>query len=251
MNIEQTAENKSQEIHVLPTANVVEAKKDEIPPLENGDRLTRWEFERRYEVMPHIKKAELIEGVVYMPPPVRFEGHGEPHCQVITWLGVYCAGTPGVRMADNTTVRLDADNEVQPDALLRLEPAQGGNSRITDDDYVEGAPELIVEIAGTSAAYDVHDKMNVYRRNGVQEYLVWQTYENRLDWFRLREGKYLSLAPDESGVIRSEVFPGLYLAVTALLESNLAKVLSELQKGLKTDEHATFVERLQGKSNQS
>ena len=242
MEVEQTAEDKFPKIRSQPTARTVDMKK--IPPLENGDRLTRQEFERRYDAMPHIKKAELIEGVVYMPSPIRFENHGEPHCQIITWLGTYCATTPCVRMADNTTVCLDADNEVQPDVLLRIEPKQGGNSRISDDDYIEGAPELIAEIAGSSAAYDLHDKLNVYRRNGVKEYIVWQTHDNRLNWFRLHESEYLTLKPDESGVLHSQVFPGLDLAAEALLKGDLAKVLSELQKGLETNEHAAFVERM-------
>jgi Uma2 family endonuclease len=216
---------------------------DKAPPLENGDRLTRAEFERRYEAMPHIKKAELIEGVVYMPSPVG-NRHAESHGQMMTWLGVYCAATPGVHFADNLSVRLDADNQVQPDALLRLEPAAGGNAWVDADDYLEGAPELIVEIAATSAAYDLHDKLKVYRRNGVQEYIVWQVYDRRLDWFRLSEGKYLSLLPDAEGVIRSQVFPGLHLTVTALLSGDLATVLMKLRQGLETAEHATFVERL-------
>ena len=214
------------------------------PPLESGDRLTRREFERRYHAMPHIKKAELIEGVVYMPSPVRAENHGKPHGQVITWLGTYGAATPGVYLADNTTVRLDIDNEVQPDALLRLEPAAGGHSQIGEDDYVEGPPELIVEVAASSAAYDMHDKLRVYRRNGVQEYLVWQIYDKRLDWFGFSEDKYVSLTPDESGVIRSQVFPGLHLAVPALLDGNLAQVLAVLQQGLATAEHTEFAARL-------
>ena len=204
------------------------------PPLENGDRLTRCEFERRYNAMPHIKKAELIEGVVYMPSPVRHKSHSRPHAHIIGWLVTYCAATPGVDLGDNATVRLDIDNEVQPDALLRIEPAQGGSSRISEDDYIEGTPELIVEVASSSAAYDLHDKLNVYRRNGVKEYLVWQTYDKQLDWFRLHEDEYLTLTPDESGVVRSEIFPGLDLAVEALLKGDLAKVLSELQNGLNT-----------------
>ena len=219
------------------------AKADRIPPLESGDRLTRREFERRYKAMPRIKKAELIEGAVYMPSPVSAI-HSESHVQITTWLGTYCAATPGIRAGDNATVRLDVDNEVQPDALLRLEPQAGGHSRISADGYVEGAPELIVEIAASSATYDLRDKLRVYRRNGVQEYLVWQVYDNRLDWFRLSEGEYVPVTPDAEGVIRSQVFPGLHLAVDKLLEGDLAVVLAELQKGLATPEHAAFVERL-------
>ena len=152
--------------------------------------------------------------------------------------------TPGVDVQDNTTVRLDTDNEPQPDALLRIEPEVGGNSRISEDDYIEGAPELIVEIAASSASYDLNDKLNAYRRNGVQEYIVWQSYENRIDWFRLEAGRYVCLEPDETGIIKSGVFPGLWLAVNALREGNLAEVLAILQQGIQTVEHQTFVQRL-------
>lgn len=216
----------------------------ESPPLESGDRLTRHEFERRYHAMPQAKRAELIEGVVFMPSPVHFKAHGEPHSLAITWLGVYCAATPSVRLADNATVRLDLENEVQPDALLRLEPEAGGRSHISPDDYVEGPPELIVEVASSSVAIDLHDKLKVYRRSGVPEYLVWQVYDERLDWFRLSEGEYLPLTPNADGAICSHIFPGLHLGVAALLEGDLAKVLAELQKGLSTDEHTAFVARL-------
>ncbi len=217
---------------------------DTCPPLESGDRLTRPEFERRYGAMPQVKKAELIEGVVYMPSPVRHKNHGQPHGQLITWLGVYCASTPGVELSDNATVRLDLDNEPQPDALLRIDPAVGGKSHLSDDDYVEGPPELIVEIAASSATIELHDQLRVYRRNGVQEYIVWQIYDQRLDWFRLSEGAYVPLAPDEKGIIRSQVFPGLQLDVAALLKGDLNGVLADLRNGLETDEHAAFVRRL-------
>jgi Uma2 family endonuclease len=212
--------------------------------LESGDRLTRHEFERRYQAMPSIKKAELVEGVVYVASPVRMANHGRPHAVLVGWLMVYKAATPGVDLGDNATVRLDADNEPQPDALLRIEPEVGGNSRIIEDDYVEGAPELIAEIAASSASYDLNDKLNAYRRNGVQEYIVWQMYENRLDWYSLQEGRYVPLEPDAAGVIRSQIFPGLWLVVNALREGNLAEVLAVLQQGLQTAEHQTFVERL-------
>jgi Uma2 family endonuclease len=213
-----------------------------IPPLENGDKLTRWEFERRYQAMPHLKKAELIEGIVYMASPLRFESHAEPHANIIGWLALYKAATPGVRLGDNATVRLDIDNEPQPDALLRIE--KGGQSIISQDDYVEGAPELIVEIAASSASYDVHQKLNVYRRNQVQEYLVWRFYEQEFDWFRLQAGEYIKLEPDSDGIIRSQIFPGLWLDKNALLMGDLGKVLVILQRGLETAEHRDFVNKL-------
>ena len=206
-------------------------------PLENGDRLSRVEFERRYQAMPEVKKAELIEGRVYMASPVRII-HGQPHAYIMTWLGVYCAATPGTQFADNTTVRLDTDNEPQPDALLRIE---GGQSQIDIDDYIQGAPELIVEIATSTASYDLQEKLQVYRRNGVQEYLVWQVSDRIFDWFRLRDGEYIKLQPDENSIIKSEVFPGLWLAVDSLLNYDLAEVIETVQQGLATEEHQDFV----------
>jgi Uma2 family endonuclease len=211
--------------------------------LENGDRLTRVEFERRYAAMPHVKKVELVEGVVYMASPVSFR-HAKPHGDVITWLGVFAAATAGVQLLDNVSVRLDAENEVQPDALLRIEPAAGGHSRVTPDDYIEGAPELIAEVAYSSASYDAHDKLKVYRRNGVQEYVVWRVQNAAVDWFELQEGVYVQLPLDERGVIHSRVFPGLSLHVDKLLDGDLAGVLAELQQGLGTEAHQVLVEKL-------
>jgi Uma2 family endonuclease len=206
-----------------------------LPPLESGDRLTRPEFERRYTAMPHLKKAELIEGVVYVASPLRAKAHGKPHSAIITWLGVYSAATPGVGCYDNPTVRLDADNEPQPDAVLRVE--QGGQSRISDDDYIEGAPELIIEIAASSASYDLHDKLRIYRRNGVQEYIVWRTYSQQIDWFYLEDGDYKRQVPNPAGIFQSQQFPGLWLAGAALLAGDLAAVLHTLQQGMATPEH--------------
>lgn len=205
-----------------------------LPPLESGDRLTRHEFERRYAAMPALKKAELIEGVVYVSSPLRAKAHGKPHGVIITWLGTYSAATSGVDFYDNPTVRLDADNEPQPDAVLRLE--QGGRSRISDDDYIEGAPELIVEVAASSASYDLHDKLRAYCRNGVQEYIVWRTYSQQIDWFYLDAGDYKPLATDASGVFRSLQFPGLWLAGDRLLADDLAEVLNVLQQGIASRE---------------
>ncbi len=218
--------------------------KQRIPPLENGDRLTRYEFERRYQAMPHHQKAELIEGVVYLASPLRFESHAEPHGHTITWLGVYEASTPGVRLGIEPTVRLDRDNEPQPDGVLLITPAARGQSRLGDDDYIEGAPELVIEIAASSVAIDLHDKKKVYGRNGVKEYIVWQIFENKLDWFNLQQGEYVSLEVDADGIIKSQVFPGLWLSISDLLAGNMQQVLAVLQLGLTSPEHQMFVQQL-------
>jgi Uma2 family endonuclease len=212
--------------------------------LQSGDRLTRPEFERRYTAAPHIKKAELIEGIVYVASPLRFEQHAEPHSRIHGWLWTYQTVTPGLRLGIEPTVRLDLDNEPQPDIVLILDEAVGGQARLTEEGYLEGVPELVVEIAASSAAIDTGSKKQVYRRNGVLEYVIWQSYENQLEWFGLIDGEYRLLSPDLDGIIRSRVFPGLWLAVKALLGNQMARVLEVLQDGLKSPEYGVFVERL-------
>jgi Uma2 family endonuclease len=213
-----------------------------IPPLENGDRLSRSEFERRYQAMPNHQKAELIAGIVYMASPLRITQHGNPHARIMTWLGSYWVVTPGVELGDNSTVQLDQYNEPQPDALLRIQT--GGQSTVNNDGYVEGAPELIVEIAASTVSLDLHQKLEIYQLHQVQEYLVWRVEDEQLDWFQLQQGKYLKLQTDIEGILYSQMFPGLWLDQNALLTGNLAKVLRVLQKGLASGEHQSFVEKL-------
>jgi Uma2 family endonuclease len=216
-----------------------------IPPLENGDRLTRAEFERRYDAMPNLKKAELIEGEVYLGSPIRHGQHSKPHLLINGWFAAYLAATPGVEGGDNGSIRLDLDNEPQPDVYLMIDPQRGGRAKISEDDYVEGAPELIAEIAASSVSYDLGKKLHVYRRNGVCEYIVWRVQEGELDWFVLREGQYDRLAAGDDGLLKSEVFPGLWLEPAALLRGDLATVLAWAQEGLASPEHAAFTARLQ------
>jgi Putative restriction endonuclease len=212
-----------------------------IPPLEPGDRLSRAEFERRYEAMPQVKKAELIEGVVYMPSPVRLRRHGDPHFRFIGWLAHYAFHTPIVIGGDNTTARLDLDNEPQPDAMLLIDPALGGQATITADDYVENGPELVGEISGSSVSFDLHTKMTVYRRNGICEYVVWRVLDQQIDWFVSRGGEFELLKPDAAGILKSTVFPGLWLDAAGLIAGDMRRVLAVLQQGLATPEHAAFI----------
>lgn len=214
-----------------------------LPPLLNGDRLTRAEFHRRYVAHPEIHQAELIEGVVYLASPVS-SLHGTIHSDAQTWVGVYRAGTPGVLAADNTTLFLDVDNEVQPDICLWLEASVGGKVAETPQGFLAGTPHLIVEIAASSAGYDLHDKLNVYRRNGVAEYLVLLAYERESRWFRLEEGRYIQAQPDADGVYRSAALPGLWFNSDLFWAGKLAELLALVQQGLASEEHAAFVARL-------
>jgi hypothetical protein len=222
-----------------------------IPPLEPGDKLTREEFERRYHAMPNVKKAERIEGVVFMPSPVRQRRHSRPNNWLIGWLFAYEAATPGVESGGNATVRLDLDNDEQPDALLLIDPAHGGHARLSADDYIEHAPELVGEIFASSVSYDLHTKLHVYRRNGVREYIVWRVLDQRIDWFELVAGEYQPVAPDADGILRSRVFSGLWLDPAALLRGELLRVLAVVQEGIASPEHADFVKKLQAAQSQS
>ncbi|MEC4804272.1 MAG: Uma2 family endonuclease [Jaaginema sp. PMC 1079.18] len=201
-----------------------------LPPLENGDRLNRYEFERRYAQNP-LKKAELIEGVVYMPAALRFRSHSQPHGNLFGWLWTYAISTSNVELGIEPIVRLDIDNAPQPDAVLFI---TGGQACISEDDYIEGAPELVAEIAASSVAIDLNAKKQAYRRNGVKEYIVWQVYDQKIDWFYLQEGEYIPLSLDENNIIRSHTFPGLWLVPEDLLAGNMTQVLAVLQKGLKS-----------------
>lgn len=196
--------------------------------LENGDRLNRDEFERRYTAS-NIKKAELIEGIVHVASPLRFTPHGKPHSNIITWLGTYQAANTGLEVGIEPTVRLDDENEPQPDAVLfRVD----GKAKIDDDGYISGAPELIAEIAASTVSYDLHSKKRTYEHNGVKEYIVWRTLDRQIDWFILENGKYTRLESDQSGIIRSQEFLGLWLNVNAILNNDMSSVLKTLQTGI-------------------
>ncbi len=221
-----------------------------VPTLENGDRLSGPEFERRYAAMPDLRKAELIEGVVHLPPAaLRFKSHGQPHSYLTTWLGVYQALTPGTSSAIEPTTRLDRQNYPQPDAVLMIDHSRGGQARLSQDDYVQGAPELAVEISASSVSIDLGRKKAAYCRCGIKEYIVWRVFDRALDWFHLQtraDGSraYAKLPVDAANVIKSPTFPGLWLPPEALLSGNMAQVLAQLQIGLTTNEHTAFVAQL-------
>jgi Uma2 family endonuclease len=213
-----------------------------IPPLHSGDRVSADEFERRYRAMPGTR-AELIEGVVYVASPVSAD-HGEPHMGAIFWLGAYLTGTPGVVGGVDTTIRLDLDNRPQPDGHLRILPEYGGNARLSPDRFVVGAPELVIEIARSTVSYDLHDKLDAYRRNEVRDYVVWRVDDRAIDWFWLDGGTYRRMVLSPDGLYRSLTLPGLWLDPSALLGSNYAAILEAVQRGIASPEHAAFVERL-------
>jgi hypothetical protein len=218
------------------------------PPLENGDQLTLDEFEHRYSSRRWFGKAELIDGEVLIPAPVHFVQHAGPDADFLAWLGFYRAFTPGSRAAGNCTIRLDQQNELQPNGTLFVLPSHGGLAKISADDYIEGSPELLAEISASKVSIELHKKFNVYRRNHVREYIVWRVQEREIDWFILRGEDYARLPYDAAGVYRSEVFPGLWLDAPAMIRGDMATVLKKLQEGISSAEHTAFVAKLQEKA---
>ncbi len=198
--------------------------------LENGDRLTAAEFLRRYEAATNLKKAQLIEGIVHMPSPVRADAHAEPDGLIQLWLGTYSLDHPDLKVYPNTTLLLDADNAPQPDAILCTAPRAGGKVWLNEKGYLCGAPELVCEIAASSASVDLHDKFRAYRRNGIGEYLVWLTLEKHVRWFHLTDQEYVE-QKEQAGRLTSKLFPGLVLDVKALLKFDKTKVIAALRGG--------------------
>jgi Uma2 family endonuclease len=122
-----------------------------------------------------------------------------------------------------------------------------GSATVNDEGYVVGAPELVIEIANTSADYDLHQKMNVYRRNGVAEYAVWRTLEAGFDFFRLSAGKYQRVEPEADQLIRSRALPGLWLNPTAMLAHDWVAATADVRRGVESPEHHAFVANLRGR----
>ena len=216
-----------------------------VPPLKDGDRLTRAEFERRYMAMPDLKKAELIEGVVHVASPVRQRYHGRQHSHLNFWLCAYEGSSPGAEVGDNSTVRLDLDNMPQPDCLLFVQPEYGGKVCIDDDGYIEGAPDLVAEVAASSVSLDLGSKLTAYRRNGVREYVVWKVLQRQIEWYVNRAESFEPLLPEADGIHRSTVFPGLWLDPAALVRGDVNAVLALVQEGLRSPEHVNFVAQLE------
>lgn len=225
-----------------------------VPPLRNGDHLSRAEFHRRYEAAGEGVRAELIEGIVYlwshpkMPSPVSLDQHGRPHFNVVGWAAYYCSKTPGLIPGDNSTVFIDGTNEPQPDVLLGIPVAAGGRTKVVTRNgrqYVEGAPDLVIEVAASTASIDLNAKLAAYQRNGVGEYLVVLTEEqHEVRWMALVEDRFAPIAPDSDGLLKSRLFPGLWLDAAALLAGDLPKLLAAIDQGCSTDAHREFVARL-------
>lgn len=226
----------------LTVANRSSSRAD-VPPLENGDSLTSQEFRRRWEAMPELKYAELIEGLVFMAAAVRHRQHGRPYRMLIAWLDRYITKTPGLDGGGNATIGLDDLNDPQPDGYCFLPSGVGGRAIITPDGYIKGPPELLIEISASTASLDLNLKFEAYQRNGVREYLVWRVLEKAIDWFVLEGGQYARLTVEEN-VYKSRIFPGLWLNAEALLRRDAKALYATLDLGMATAEYQSFADKV-------
>jgi Uma2 family endonuclease len=212
------------------------------PPLRNGERLSREAFIRRWEAMPDLKRAELIDGIVYMPSPVS-EIHGDYHSRMSAWLVFYVTATPGCALRPVATWLMRRSSAPQPDLSLKILPEYGGQSTI-EGKYPAGAPELVVEVSHTTTAMDAGAKLRLYERSGVREYLIIRPAKQKMTWHALMDGKYRNVEPDADGLFRSRVFPGLWLNPLELWNGDFPALSATVQQGTSTPEHAAFVRKL-------
>jgi Putative restriction endonuclease len=213
----------------------------ESATLTTGEKMSKAEFLCRWEALPGLKFAELIEGVVFVPSPLSLN-HGERDSTIIGWLCYYAFRTPGCHVGNNTTWEM-LESVPQPDVHLRIEPEHGGQSSVIGK-YPVGAPELAVEICLTSTEVDFGPKLRLYERAGVREYITLELLAKRIVWRVLRDRVYQALEPDADQVFRSIVFPGLWLDQDAFWRNDGTRMLATLEAGLATAEHQEFAARL-------
>ncbi|HET6880895.1 MAG TPA: Uma2 family endonuclease [Pirellulales bacterium] len=221
--------------------SIAERPKKGLRLLVNGERMSQPEFHRRYEACPEDEKWELIGGVVYVASPLKWK-HSSFDGEIGYLLESYRRATTGIDVTHNATAILGDESEPQPDLAMRILTDYGGQSRINADDYVEGAPELVVEVAHSRRNLAMHAKRKDYRRSGVVEYLVLLVEERELHWFYFPDDE---IRPNREGISKSRVFPGFWIDIDALLRRDSERLLEVLRQGLASRPHASFVKRLQ------
>jgi Uma2 family endonuclease len=199
------------------------------------------EFHTFYEQMPESFRAELIDGTVFVSMPLG-KLHAKGHVLMSAIMAAYAGYTPGVEALSDATLILGKDDEVQPDLLLRVLPTLGGKSADAYDQFIQGSPELVCEVAYSSRAIDLHLKRRRYAQAGVLEYIVLCLEPREIRWFDFATGSMIT--PNDSGVLRSKAFPGLWMANQSVLQLDYLAVMDKLTEGLASAEHAAFATEL-------
>lgn len=229
---------------IMPSVErVVKRPTPYIPPFENGERMDQETFHALYERTPKGFRAELIGGVVHVPSPVSLR-HGRPHRLLCQWLGEYSDETLGTDAFLEVTAILSRQSEPQPDLTLIITPEAGGQTTVNASDYLTGAPELAVEVSNSTAGIDLNEKLTDYERYGVREYLVVVMREREVRWFVRRKDRFTPMKPVADGVLKSRVFPGLWLDTAGVFDRSATRLLATLRKGLASPEHAKFAAKL-------
>lgn len=220
----------------------IPAPRNGYVPLHNGDHMDAETFHALYEQTPEGFKAELIGGIVYVASPV-YGFHADPHARAMTWLGLYMTRTPGVQLLDNCSMRLDEENELQPDAMLRIRSEYAGRSSLNEKGVVVGPPELLLEVAYTSRNIDLKQKMRQYEQAGVEEYVVVLAEKNEVEWFYMFNNRFRPLRAT-AGLLKSKVFPGLWLEPATLFSDSTDSLLDAVVEGTDSNGHSKLVAKL-------
>lgn len=215
-----------------------------VPFLHDGDRLTMEEFERRWDAMPNLKHAELIEGQVYMnAAALRWDWHSEPHGLLVSVMTHYARVTDGVLFGSDPSVRMNPSSMPQPDAVLRVSEKIGGLSQIQKG-YVVGRPEFVIEVSGSTDRHDLGAKKTLYLNTGVPEYLNWSVPDEQIVLFRLQSSSYEKVAEDHTGILKSLILPGLWFDPAALIRGDRPRIYEVMDMGIASPEHKEFVQEL-------
>jgi hypothetical protein len=213
-----------------------------------GDRMTLEEFLERWEQMPDLKFAELIDGTVYMPSPISRE-HMRVDSRVQGLCSYYCLRTAGTESGTNGTWLLNGVGGAQPDCSVHILQEFGGRST-TKRGLAAGAPEFVAEVCYSSRAYDLGPKLALYQAAGVDEYLAILVEERRFEWRVLINGSY-ELMDSDHGVYRSRILPGLWIDSNAFWNDQSAALLQTLEQGLASQEHQDFAALLLQRRDES
>jgi hypothetical protein len=103
---------------------------------------------------------------------------------------------------------------------------------------------MVIEIADRSRHQDLTVKRDIYRNQGVREDLVICVEPTEIRWFVWPDGERQL---DADGILKSHVFPGLWIDSHALFQEQTSALIETLQTGLKTPAHAAFVQHMKSR----
>jgi len=184
-------------------------------------------FERYYEIVDEKIRADLLDGKIIRDSPAI-----PRDAFVATWLtnliGTYNQKFDlGIVLTATVTVRLTAYNAPEPDIVFVRKSRQA----IVNDRYVDGPPDLCVEvISKSSRKYDRGRKFVLYAEHGVKEYWIIDPFKSAVEFYENRGREFVTIPPDEQGRVHSKVLPGLWLKPEWLIADPLPSFLEVLQE---------------------